>query len=229
MFGKDEDIRRNIFHRLSIVYALLTWTGLGLTAYYFMYMMKDDPPEKGGDAPYQADIDRGGAMWWITTLKGRNDIPDDHDIYIYKVKGFGFEKENVTTKARVITEHYRKEIEANSDNELLRSRLGLKLQREEGGVSDSELPAAVEAMGKDYELEMDLLQQQTRRKQFEDRTDEELKALDTFEGKAKLYIRGRVRKLRQTIINVTGFDDGKEKDPKQLETEFAEEVAVENK
>lgn len=221
-FGKTDDIRRNIFHRLSVVYALLTWTALGLVGYYYMYMYKPENHEDSEDTPYQEEIDKGGALYWITALKGRNDIKDDHDIYVYKVKGFGFEKENVTNKARVITEHYRREVEAKSDNALLRNRLGLPLEREEGGVSDEELPAVVQALGKDYEMEMDYLEQQRRRAQFEGRTDEELKALDTFEGKVKLYLRGLGRRIRKTVLN--------EKDPEKLETEFTEEeVAVEIK
>lgn len=198
MFGETPDIRKNIFHRISLVYAGLVWTALGMCFYYFNYECDDTNPSDGPKPlPHQQEIDAGGAYWYMTNLKSSQDI-EGKEMWIYRMKGFSLEKENVTQKVQETLSAKEEDVERESDNIYLRKKLDLPLTRDV--LPDEELKAKVEEMGKDYELELDYIHQMSRRDLGTDtRTVEELEKEDTFEAKVKL----KAKKLGMVIDDIT--------------------------
>jgi len=155
--GPTEAHRKSIFHRLSLLYAFLTWTGLGVLLYW-MARVKPNiemTEEERKALPHQEELDRGGAMWWINALKTPEQMQDLKSVKVIKFKGFSYvETEDVTIKAKEIGQARSREIYEQGDDYYLRKRLNL-LSVEEGGPSNQEIRDKLAAEGKDYELELD--------------------------------------------------------------------------
>merc|ERR1711874_92241 len=100
MFGETDDIRKNIFHRLGKLYALLVWTMFGLLLHYFYKTPEPVSDEESRPKlPNQKEIDEGGAFFYMTKLRTSEEVGDKEQL-VYRVKGFSVEKENVTEKVR---------------------------------------------------------------------------------------------------------------------------------
>jgi len=156
--GPDEEYRKSIFHRLSVFYAFVTWFGLGLAVYW---MVKVRPKEnemiekEKENLPYQQEIDKGGAMWWINALKTPEEMQDLKQVKVVKLSGLSYQgTEDVTVKAKEIGQQRAREIYEKSDDYYLRKRYQI-LPEEKGGPTNQEIRDQFKAEGKDYELELD--------------------------------------------------------------------------
>lgn len=161
-----EKERQNIFHRLSIAYAFLTWTAVGV-AFYIMIQPKTKEQQeqlkrqKENPLPHEAELERGGALWWATTLKTPEDQQDTKKIKVFKMRGFSFGgSEDMTTAVKEVGQAI-KESETGDMGELdctdiyLRRWKGIKFERD-GGPTPQQLKADIEAKGGNYDLELDI-------------------------------------------------------------------------
>jgi len=224
MFGvKTEAQRQKAVQTLSFAYALIVWTFLGYVFYYVTNKSPEFKEKEKTGMPYEEELNRGGALWWIAN-SGRTDIKEEDEIHVWKFKGFSsFEKERITHKAKAVTEAVQAEIAATSDDLVIRRMMGLPLQKD-GGMSDEELRETMQAMGKDYELEVDYARQMARRRELEQRTDAELEALGTFEGKVKLYFRQLRRTLRRKLSREESGIENSSRDESGVENSDEKEV-----
>jgi len=161
VLGPDEAHRKSIFHRLSLLYVLLAWTGAGVGIWVMSRPKTQDEvdEEKRIKAlPYQDEIDKGGAMWWINALKTPDDMQDMKKLQIIKFSGFSYKgTEDVTVKAKEIGQERNRrdrEMVEESDDYFLRKRMDIKLEKD-GGPTNQQLREQYKAEGKDYELELD--------------------------------------------------------------------------
>jgi len=153
--GPTEAHRKSAFHRLSILYGLLTWSALGFGVIWLCQPRVEPPPEVKRKVPYQSEIDNGGAMWWINALKTPEDMLDTRSVKIIKMSGFSYKgTEDVTLKLKEIGQEKIRQVNEESDDYFLRLRNEIPLERE-GGPSNQELREQYKAEGRDFELELD--------------------------------------------------------------------------
>jgi len=162
-FGPTQEYRQSMFHRMSFVYALSAWTAVGCGIYLMMNEDKEKIDEKKEDAlPHQEDINKGGALYWINSLKTPEEMQNIQEIKVMKMKGFSYEGvEDVTVAAKEIgQEKHRRQLKLGQDF-FLRKHLGIPLESE-GGPTNAEIRQKFKEEGKDYELELDLANQINR-------------------------------------------------------------------
>jgi len=198
MFGQTEDIRKNIFHRLGKLYALLVWTMLGVIVYSYNkgpQINVETTPKK--ELPNQKEIDEGGAFYYMTQLRTSEDVGDKEQV-VFRVKGFSIEKEDVTEKVRETITAQEEEIAFNSDDMFLRKRLNLPLTRKE--MSDDQVKEKIAEMGLDYEWEMDRAKQQGSKNPWRTRTIEELEQDDRLDAQIGLRWR-KFKAIKDAMID----------------------------
>ena len=156
-FGPTEEYRQSLFHKISLLYAFTAWTALGVGLYLFVYSDEIEEKEKKGgeELPYQKDIDKGGAMYWINALKSPEEMQNLQGIKVIKFQGLKYEGvEDVTVATKEIgQEKARRRLEKGSDY-YLRKRLEIPML-DEGGPTNAEIREQFIKEGRDYELELD--------------------------------------------------------------------------
>ena len=157
-----------MFHRLSYVYALTVWTGIGCLVYFYYQgsIQTNDEKRKAeierGDfkpLPYQGEIDKGGAMSWVNALKTPEEMQNIQQLKVIKFKGVSYQgEEDVTVAAKELGQEKarRQTVDAS-----LRKRYDIALEKD-GGPTNAELRQQFADMGKDYELELDFANQMFR-------------------------------------------------------------------
>ena len=162
--GPNEAHRKSIFHRLSILYVLLTWSALGLVFYWLSKPKKEPTQEEKDMLPHQAEIDRGGAMYWAQALKSPDELLDMKRVRVMKISGFSYKgTEDVTMNLKEIGQEKERKLSSVSDDFYLRKRKGI-LSEAKGGPSNQELREQFKAEGKDFELELDWANMRSRRR-----------------------------------------------------------------
>ena len=147
-----------MFHRLSVAYAIIAWSGLGVGV-FLLFSPKEAIVSKDGDPlPYQGDIDKGGAFYWINSLKTPDEMQDLPSMKIVKFKGVKYEGvEDVTVKVKELGQEKARRAQVTQDF-YLRKKYEIA-QLSEGGPTVEEVRAKFEAEGKDYMLELDFANQ----------------------------------------------------------------------
>lgn len=163
-FGATDEYRASIFHRLSYVYAIVAWSAVGV-AIYLAFQPKVEVKEKGSSdnsLPFQEDIDKGGAIYWINALKSPEEMQNVQSISVIKMKGFQYQgTEDVTIKSKEIGQERSRRIEMLGHDFYLRKRYEIPLEKD-GGPTNAELRQQFADQGKDYELELDFANQLNR-------------------------------------------------------------------
>ena len=161
-FGPTEEYRRSMFHRLSVAYAIIAWSGLGIGV-FLLFSPKEAIVSNDNPLPYQGDIDKGGAFYWINSLKTPDEMQDLQGMKIVKFQGLKYEGvEDVTVKVKELGQEKARRAQLTPDF-YLRKRMEIP-QLSEGGPSVQELKEKIEAEGKDYMLELDFANQIFRAK-----------------------------------------------------------------
>jgi len=165
----EEKERQNIFHRLSVLYAFLTWTGVGLAVAYWMKPKTEEEKEqmrrrRENPLPHEEELNRGGALWWATKLKSPEDQQDTKTVTVFKLRGLSYGgSEDMTLAVKEVGQAI-KEGETGDMGELdctdiyLRRMKGIKFERD-GGPTAQQLKADIEAKGGNYDLELDVANQ----------------------------------------------------------------------
>lgn len=162
--GPTEAHRKSIFHRLSIVYVLLSWSAVGIGLYLLFLPRKELTKEEKDMLPHQAEIDKGGAMYWSQALKSPDEMMDMKRVRVMKFSGFSYKgTEDVTNNLKEIGQAKEIQLTSVSDDFYLRKKKGI-LPEEEGGPTNKELRAQFAAEGKDFELELDWANQRAKRR-----------------------------------------------------------------
>jgi len=156
--GPDEEYRKSIFHRLSLFYAFITWVGMGVAIYWMIRVRPKEAAmleEEKKKLPYQEDLDKGGALWWINALKSPEEMQDMKRVRVIKFSGLSYVgTEDATLKVKEIGQQRAREMYEQSDDYYLRKRYKF-LPEEQGGPTNQEIRDQFKAEGKDYELELD--------------------------------------------------------------------------
>jgi len=153
--GPSEAHRRTIFHKLSLLYVLLAWSGLGVAMYIFSLPRKEPTQEQKDMLPHQMEIDRGGALYWAQALKSPEQMQDMKRVRVAKFSGISYKgTEDVTTNLKEIGQEKERQLTSVSDDFYLRKKKGI-LPEAQGGPTNQELREQFKADGKDYELELD--------------------------------------------------------------------------
>ena len=161
-FGPTEEYRRSIFHRLSIVYAVVAWSSLGVAG-FLLFSKKESIETKNNPLPHQIDIDKGGALYWVNSLKTPDEMQDLAGLKIVKFQGLKYEGvDDVTVKVKELGQEKARRAQLTPDF-YLRKRMEIP-QLNEGGPSVQEVKDKIEAEGKDYMLELDFANQIFRAK-----------------------------------------------------------------
>jgi hypothetical protein len=162
--GPDEAHRRSLFHRLSYLYVFLTWSALGLGIYWMTLPKKKPTQDEKDMLPHQAEIDKGGAMYWAQALKSPDELLDMRRVRVAKFSGFSYKgTEDVTMNLKEIGQEKERQMTSVSDDFYLRKRKGI-LTEAKGGPSNQELREQFKAEGKDFELELDWANMRARRR-----------------------------------------------------------------
>ena len=142
-----------MFHRMSIFYALTAWTATGFALYLF-FTEKENVEVKDQPLPYQSDLDKGGALYWVNALKSPDELQNVQGVKVVKVKGLSsYEVEDVTVKVKELgQERANRQYKLGSDF-YLRKRLQIPTV-EEGGPTNEEIRQKFKEEGKDYEIEL---------------------------------------------------------------------------
>merc|ERR1719476_1178261 len=139
-----------MFHRLSVVYAVIAWSGLGV-GLFLLFSQKEAITSKDVPLPYQGDIDKGGAFYWINSLKTPEEMQDVQNMKVVKFKGMQYEGvEDVTVMVKELGQEKAKRAQVSPDF-YLRKKYDIA-QVIEDGPSVEEVRARLEAEGKDYML-----------------------------------------------------------------------------
>ena len=161
-FGPSEEYHRSMFHRLSVVYAVTAWSALGV-GIYLLFSHKESKDTNDNPLPYQKDIDKGGAMYWINALKTPEEMQDMGRMKIVKFQGLKYEGvEDVTVQMKELGQEKARRAQLTPDF-YLRRRYDIP-QESDGGPSIAEVREKIEAEGKDYMLELDYANQLNRAK-----------------------------------------------------------------
>jgi len=160
--GPTEAHRKSTFHRLSIFYVFVTWTACGVAGWMWIQPKTkeelDEEKKRINALPHQDEINRGGAMWWVNTLKKPDEMEDVSKIKVMKFSGFSYKGlEDVTLKVKEIGQERNRrdrELMEESNDYYLRKLKNIKLEKD-GGPTNQQLRDEIKAQGKDYELELD--------------------------------------------------------------------------
>jgi len=153
--GPTEAHRKSTFHRISILYIALAWTGVGVGAYLMFQPRVVKLEDNREMLPHQIDIDRGGALYWVQALKTPEDLMDSKQVNIIKFKGLSYKGvEDVTVQAKEIGQQKMRINEKQGDDYFLRKWHNIELE-EEGGPSNAEIRKRFKAEGRDYEISLD--------------------------------------------------------------------------
>ena len=151
-----------MFHRLSVAYAIIAWTGLGVGV-FLLFSPKEAIMSNDEALPYQGDIDKGGAFYWINSLKTPDEMQDLKGMKIVKFQGLKYEGvEDVTIKVKELGQEKARRAQVTPDF-YLRKKYAID-QVVDGGPTVEEVRARFEAEGKDYMLELDFANQIYRAK-----------------------------------------------------------------
>ena len=162
-FGPSEEYHRSMFHRLSVAYAVIAWSGLGVGLFLLFSPKELITDENENPLPYQGDIDKGGAFYWINALKTPDEMQDLQGMKVVKFKGMQYEgTEDVTVKVKELGQEKARRAQVTPDF-YLRKKYDIAQVRE-GGPSVEEVRARFEAEAKDYMLELDFANQLYRAK-----------------------------------------------------------------
>ena len=160
-FGPTEEYRKTVFHKLSIAYALMAWTAVGVGGYLYVQpkVKKEGDNSDEGALPYQDDIDKGGAIYWMNALKSPEEMQNIQGIKVVRFSGLSYQgTEDVTVKSKEIGQARARREQAKGHDLYLRKRYSIPTE-DEGGPSNAELRDQFEREGKDYELELDFSNQ----------------------------------------------------------------------
>ena len=153
--GPTEAHRKTTFHRISLLYIALAWTGVGVGAYLMFQPRVVKVEDNREMLPHQIDIDRGGALYWVQALKTPEDLMDSKQVNIIKFKGLSYKGvEDVTVQAKEIGQQKMRINEKQGDDYFLRKWHNIELE-EEGGPSNAEIRKRFKAEGRDYEISLD--------------------------------------------------------------------------
>ena len=156
--GPTEEYRKSLFHRISILYAVLTWTGMGIALYIYLQPKTEEmlaQEKKYDELPHQEDINKGGAMYWIQALKSPDEMQDLRKMKVIKFSGMTYKgTEDVTIKVKEIGQEINSRNDGKSDDFFLRQKLEIPSE-DEGGPTNQELREQFKEEGRDFELELD--------------------------------------------------------------------------
>lgn len=153
-----EKERQNLFHRITILYALTTWTAVGVAFYITVSGSLKTTKKNTNPLPHEEEIERGGALWWTTTLKSTDQLQDAKEIKVFRFRGASYEgSEDIALKAKEVGQAMRAQITGGSetgsgcDDAFLRKFNNIEQERH-GGPTNQQLREQLAAEGKDYEL-----------------------------------------------------------------------------
>jgi len=158
----EDSYKRSIYHRMAQVYAVLTWTGVGLAIFIYTRPKTDEQlAEKANHpkTPHDEMLKAGGALWWASTLKSPEQMQNTKSLKVIRMKGLSYEgvvditRETKET-GQALKTHMTGGIETGADDHYLRRFIGVK-QVNEGGPSPEELRKDLEAQGRNYDLTLD--------------------------------------------------------------------------
>ena len=154
-FGPDEQYRRSMFHKLSYLYVLLAWTGLGVG---LLALYKETPIEKektDNPLPHQSELDKGGALYWMNALKTPDEMMNKQGVTVFKFSGLRYEgKEDATVAVKQIAQEKSKRRQAEGHDFYLRKYNQIPLEKN-GGPTNEQLRKQLADEGRDYDLELD--------------------------------------------------------------------------
>jgi len=162
-FSPNEEYRKSMFHRISLLYVGIVWTGIGalliMTVNPNIKKEKKEAPE-GDELPNQAELNRGGALWWLNSLKSPEEMMNTPGVKVVKLSGLSYTgTEDVTVKMKEIAQERTRKIRDLSGNSVsndfyLRHYQKIPLEQN-GGPSNQELRDQFARDGRDFELELD--------------------------------------------------------------------------
>jgi len=158
----EESYRRGVYHRMAQLYAVLTWTGVGLAL--FIYTRPKTEEELAAKAnqpktPHDEMLNAGGALWWAATLKSPEEMQNTKSLKVIRMKGLSYEgvvditRETKET-GQALKAHLTGGFETGADDHYLRRFIGVK-QVTDGGPSPEQLRKDLEAQGRNYDLTLD--------------------------------------------------------------------------
>jgi len=158
----EESYRRGIYHRMAQLYAVLTWTGVGLAVFlYSRPKTEEELAEKAKQpkTPHDEMLNAGGALWWAATLKSPEEMQNTKSLKVIRMKGLSYEgvvditRETKET-GQALKAHLTGGFETGADDHYLRRFIGVK-QVNDGGPSPEQLRKDLEAQGRNYDLTLD--------------------------------------------------------------------------
>ena len=156
-FGPDEQYRRSMFHRLSYIHVIAAWTGVGV-GILLLYKEGQDPNEKeknDNPLPHQSELDKGGALYWLNTLKTPDELLNKQGIKVFKFSGLSYEgSEDATVAVKQIAQEKSRRRQAEGQDFYLRKYNQIPLEKN-GGPTNEELRKQLVEEGRDYDLELD--------------------------------------------------------------------------
>jgi len=158
----EESYKRGIYHRMAQLYAVLTWTGVGLAM--FIYTRPKTEEELAAKAnqpktPHDEMLKQGGALWWASTLKSPEEMQNTKSLKVIRMKGLSYEgvvditRETKET-GQALKSHLTGGFETGADDHYLRRFIGVP-QVNEGGPSPEQLRKDLEAQGRNYDITLD--------------------------------------------------------------------------
>ena len=144
-----------MFHRLSYIYVILAWTGFGVG---ILAMYKESPaPKEENDnpLPHQSELDKGGALYWLNTLKTPDEMMNKQGVTVIKFSGLTYEgSEDATVAVKQIAQEKARRRQAEGQDFYLRKYNQIPLEKN-GGPTNEELRKQLAEEGRDYDLELD--------------------------------------------------------------------------
>jgi len=151
-----EKERQNLFHRVSVLYAFITWTGVIVAGYIALTPKSKELKEEIASLPHQEELDKGGALWWVSTLKSPDELQNTKSTTVFRFKGGSYRgSEDIALKAKEVGQEIKADItggsETGCDDVYLRKVWKIKYERD-GGPTNQQLREQLAAQGYDYEL-----------------------------------------------------------------------------